>query len=165
MTWGAGGCSSSLGVCPLVWGQAQVNTDSPLPPCTWVASQLSPEAAGSQLVYEQRQEQEAEPGVQRGVDSSVPGAMGAQKCQLCSFNSRLSICQAGFQLGWWEEREAGEATWGEGASLDLAGWSLNVPKAAPAWPVPQFPQISSQDGEGMTLISRRLFKESFHLEG
>lgn len=72
----------------------------------------------------------------------------------------------GWFSAWLVGREGGRRGHvGEGASLDLAGWSLNVPKAAPAWPMPQFPQISSQDGEGMTLISRRLFKESFHLEG
>lgn len=131
-----------------------MNTDDLLLPCTWATSWLFPESDGSQLVYEQRQEQGAELGVQRGVDSSAPGALGAGKCQLCSFHSHLSICQGWFSA-WLVGRRGRQERprWGEGASLDLAGRSLKIPKKALACSVPQFLQLTNRDGQGMMLIS------------
>lgn len=100
----------------------------------------------------------------RGVDSSVPGALGARKCQLCSSDRRLSIC-----LGWfwarrvWRRGRQERPPWGEGASLGMEGRNLKTPEKAWPCPVPQFPQLSSGSGKGMMLISQRLFRESFYL--
>lgn len=93
------------------------------------------------------------------VDSSVPGALGAWKCQLGRSNSSLSICHGWFwaRLVGKRGRQAGHCRVREAALMWQAGAQKSQKGNFPVLCF-RFSQLLNGGGVGIMLIFQRLFK-------